>query len=139
MQKGFIMGNQFQSFMQAKFDVDLNSELAIMSHIRGKEGLVYGYIRDIAVLFQPVRYGSDNAMGLYSNYETYKKHFIKYWRNAIGISRAESDELGNIFDEEVSKQENCKSRAVASVFFENGKALAADDCLNAIYEVLRMA
>ena len=139
MQKGFIMGNQFQSFMQAKFDVDFNSELAIMSHIKGKEGLVYGYIRDIAVLFQPVRYGSDNAMGLYSNYETYKKHFIKYWRNAIGISRAESDELGNIFDEEVSKQENCKSRAVASVFFENGKALAADDCLNAIYEVLRMA
>ena len=139
MQKGFIVGNQFQSFMQAKFDVDLNSELAIMSHIKGKEGLVYGYIRDIAVLFQPVRYGSDNAMGLYSDYDTYKKHFIKYWRNAIGISRAESDELGNIFDEEVSKQENCKSRAVASVFFENGKALAADDCLNAIYEVLRMA
>ena len=139
MQKGFIVGNQFQSFMQAKFDVDLNSELAIMSHIKGKEGLVYGYIRDIAVLFQPVRYGSDNAMGLYSDYDTYKKHFIKYWRNAIGISRAESDELGNIFDEEVSKQENCKSRAVASVFFENGKALTADDCLNAIYEVLRMA
>lgn len=138
MQKSFIVGNQFQSFMQVKFDVDLNSELAIMSHIKGNEELVYGYIRDIAVLFQPIRYGLDNPMGLYSDYNSYRKHFIKYWRNAIGISREESDKLGNIFDEEVSKQENCKNRAVASVFFEDGKALAADDCLNAIYEVLRM-
>ncbi len=138
MQKGFIVGNQFQSFMQAKFNVDLNSELAIMPHIKGNEELVYGYIRDIAVLFQPIRYGSDNPMGLYSNYNSYREHFIKYWRNAIGISREGSDKLGNIFDEEVSKQENCKNRAVVSVFFENGKALAADDCLNAVYEVLRM-
>lgn len=139
MQKYFIAGNQFQSFMQAKFEVDLNSELAIMSHVKGKEELVYGYIRDIATLFQPVRYDLDNPMGLYSDYDSYKKHFLKYWKNALGISRAESDEIGNIFDEEVSQQENCKNRAVASVFFENGKALAADDCLNAIYEVLKMA
>lgn len=138
MQKGFIVGNQFQSFMQVKFDVDLNSKLAIMSYIKGKEDLVYGYIRDIASIFQPVRYGSDNPTGLYSDYDSYKIHFIKYWKNAIGISRAKSDKLGNIFDEEVSKQENCKNRTVPSVFFENGKALTADDCLNAIYEVLRM-
>lgn len=138
MQKSFIAGNQFQSFMQAKFDNDLNSSLAIISHIRGKEELVYEYIRDIASLFQSVKYGLDNPIGLYSDYDSYKKHFVKYWRNALDISRADSDELKDIFDEEVSGQENCKNRAVASVFFENGKALAADDCLNAIYEVLRM-
>ncbi len=138
MQRSFIAGNQFQNFMKTKFDVDVNSASAMMSHVRGKEELVYEYIRNIASLFQPVSYGLDNPMGLYSDYDSFKKHFVRYWRNALDISRADSDELRDIFDEAVSSQKNCKSRAVVPVFFENGKALMADDCMNAIYEVLKM-
>ncbi len=125
--------------MWAKFNVDVSSASANMSNVRGKEKLVYEYVRDIASLFQPVRYGlQDNPMGLYSDYDSFKKHFVRYWKNALDISRADLDELRDIFDEEVSSQENCKNKAVTSVFFENGKALTIEDCLNAVYEVLKM-
>ncbi len=139
MQQYFIAGNQFQNHMWAKFNVDVSSASANMSNVRGKEKLVYEYVRDIASLFQPVRYSlQDNPMGLYSDYESFKKHFVRYWKNALDISRADLDELRDIFDEEVSSQENCKNKAVTSVFFENGKALTIEDCLNAVYEVLKM-
>ena len=49
------------------------------------------------------------------------------------------DEVRNIFDDVLSTQESCKNRAVTSVFFENGKALTIEDCLEAIYEVLKIA
>ena len=135
-----IIGNHFQTHMRAKFDLDVTSALANMSNVRGREDLVYEYIRDIASLFQPVRYGlQDNPMGLYSDYESFKKHFVKYWRNALDISRADLDEVRDIFDDVLSTQESCKNQAVTSVFFENGKALTIEDCLEAIYEVLKIA
>ena len=135
-----MIGNHFQTHMRAKFDLDVTSASANMSNVRGKEKLVYEYVRDIASLFQPMRYGlQDNPMGLYSDYESFKKHFVRYWRNALDISRADLDEVRNIFDDVLSTQESCKNRAVTSVFFENGKALTIEDCLEAIYEVLKIA
>lgn len=140
MQQYFITGNQFQSHMWTKFNLDITSESANMSNVKGKEKLVYEYIRDIASLFQPVRYGlQDNPMGLYSDYESFKKHFVRYWKNALDISRADLDEVRDIFDDVLSTQESCKNRAVTSVSFENGKALTIEDCLEAIYEVLKIA
>ena len=140
MQQYFITGNQFQSHMWTKFNLDLNSASANMSNVRGKEKLVYEYVRDIASLFQKMRYGlQDNPMGLYSDYESFKKHFVRYWKNALDISRADLDEVRDIFDDVLSTQESCKNRAVTSVFFENGKALTIEDCLEAIYEVLKIA
>ena len=86
------------------------------------------------------RYGlQDDPMGLYSDYESFKKHFVRYWKNALDISRADLDEVRDIFDDVLSTQESCKNRAVTSVFFENGKALTIEDCLEAIYEVLKIA
>ena len=138
MQQNFLPGNQFQNGMQVKFSVDVASKLAVTSYVSGKEELVYGYIREIGTLFQPVRYDLNNASGLYSDHSSFKKHFVKYWRNAIDISREDSDKLGDIFDEEVVSQESCKKRIVTSVFFEDGRALIAEDCLYAIYEVFKM-
>lgn len=135
-----IIGNHFQTHMRAKFDLDVTSALANMSNVRGREDLVYEYIRDIASLFQPVRYGlQDNPMGLYSDYESFKKHFVRYWRNALDISRADSDKISEMFDDELTTQESCKNRVVTAVFVENGKALTIEDCLYAIYEVLKIA
>ena len=135
-----IIGNYFQTHMRAKFDLDVTSALANMSNVRGREDLVYEYIRDIASLFQPVRYGlQDNPMGLYSDYESFKKHFVRYWRNALDISRADSDKISEMFDDELTTQESCKNRVVTAVFVENGKALTIEDCLYAIYEVLKIA
>lgn len=132
--------NPFQNQMCTKFNLDLNSASAIMANVRGRENLVYDYIRDIASLFQPIRYGlQENPMGLYSDYDVFKKHFIKYWKNALDISRADLDELRDIFDEDMSSQESCKNRSVISVYFENGKALTVEDCLSAVYEVMKMA
>ena len=139
MQHYTIIGNQFQNQMSTKFSLDVNSASANMENVRGREALVYEYIRDIASLFQPVRYGSENPMGLYSDYDSFKKHFVRYWKNALDISRSDLDEIRDIFDEEMSSQESCKNRAVTSVFFENGKALTVEDCLNAVYEVLKIA
>lgn len=139
MQHYTIVGNQFQNQMSTKFSLDVNSASANMENVRGREALVYEYIRDIASLFQPVRYGSENPMGLYSDYDSFKKHFVRYWKNALDISRSDLDEIRDIFDEEMSSQESCKNRAVISVFFENGKALTVEDCLNAVYEVLKIA
>ena len=138
MQQNFFPGNQFQNEMHVKFNVDVTSKLAITSYVSGKEELVYGYIREIGTLFQPVRYGLDNASGLYSDHSSFKKHFVKYWRNALDISLEDSDKLGDIFDKEVDSQESCKKRIVASVFFEDGRALTAEDCLYAVYEVFKM-
>ena len=139
MQHYTIIGNQFQNQMSTKFSLDVNSASANMENVRGREALVYEYIRDIASLFQPVRYGSENPMGLYSDYDSFKKHFVRYWKHALDISRSDLDEIRDIFDEEMSSQESCKNRAVISVFFENGKALTVEDCLNAVYEVLKIA
>ena len=44
-----------------------------------------------------------------------------------------------MFDDELTTQESCKNRVVTAVFFENGKALTIEDCLYAIYEVLKIA
>ena len=140
MQQYFITGNQFQRHMWTKFDLDITSASVNMSNVRGKEKLVYEYVRDIASLFQPMRYGlQDNPMGLYSDYESFKKHFVRYWKNALDISRADSDKISEMFDVELTTQESCKNRVVTAVFFENGKALTIEDCLYAIYEVLKIA
>lgn len=139
MQQFFITGNQFQNHMLVQFNQDVNSTSANMSNVRGKENLVYEYIKDIFYLFQPVNYRRlENPSGLYADYDSFKKHFVKYWKNALDISREDLDEIRDIFDEELSTQESCKNRLVTSVFFEDGKALTIKDCLNAIYEVLKM-
>ena len=139
MQYYTVFGNQFQNHMCTKFNLDVNSELASMSNVKGRENLIYEYIRDIGSLFQSVRYDLDNPMGLYSDYDSFKKHFVRYWKNALDISRTDLDEIGDIFDEELSTQESCQKRAVTSVFFENGKAFTIEDCLSAIYEVMKIA
>lgn len=138
MQQHFMVGNQFQNQMWTKFELDVRSASAHMSNIRGKEDLIYEYIRDIGSLFQPTRYDLNNPMGLYSDYDSFKKHFVKYWRNALDLSRDDVDEIRDFFDEDMSSQESCKNRAVISVYFENGQALTVEDCLCAIYELLKM-
>ena len=137
MQQYFRVGNQFQNQMWTKFELDVRSTSAHMSNIRGKEDLISEYIRDIGSLFQPTRYGLDNPMGLYSDYDSFKKYFVKYWKNALDLSRDDMDEIRDIIDEEMSSQESCKNRAVISVYFENGQALTVEGCLSAIYEVVK--
>ena len=132
MQQYFITGNQFQSHMLAKFNMDVSSASANMSNIVGKANLVYEYIKDIYSLFSQVKYGLDNPMGLYSDYDSFKKHFVKYWKNALDISKTDLEKIGDIFDGELISQESCKKRNVTSVFFENGKALTIEGCLSAI-------
>ena len=137
MQQFFIAGNQFQTHMLAQFNKDVNSAAANMSNVRGKEDLVYDYIRDIFSLFQPVDYRRmENPSGFYADHDSFRKHFVRYWKRALDISKADLDKISDIFDDELSTQESCKNRPVMSVFFEDGKALKTEDCLNAIYEVL---
>ena len=110
-----------------------------MSNVREKENLIYNYISDIFFLFQPVNYRRyENPSGLYADYDSFKKHFVKYWKNALDISNTDLDKFKDIFDEELSTQESCKNRIITSVFFEDGHALTIKDCLNAIYEVLKI-
>ncbi|MDE6434372.1 MAG: hypothetical protein K2L07_09095 [Lachnospiraceae bacterium] len=135
-----IIGNQFQTHMCTKFNSDVISASVNMSNVIGKEDLVYEYIRDIRSLFQPTTYNvqDGNPMGFYSDHDSFKKHFVRYWKNALDISEEDLDEIRGIFDNELSSQESCKNRPVMSVFFEDGKALTIEDCLSAIYEVLKM-
>lgn len=80
----------------------LESASAHISSIREKEVLIYEYIRDIGSLFQPMRYSLDNPMGLYSDYNFFKKHFVKFWKNALDLCRDDMDDIRDIFDEEMS-------------------------------------
>ena len=138
MQQFFVTGNQFQRHMLAQFNQDIDLASAHMANVRGRENYVYDYIKDIFSLFQPVNYRRlENPSGLYADYDSFKEHFVKYWKNALDISKADLDEIRDIFDEELSTQESCKNRPITSVFFENGKALTIKDCLNAVYEVLK--
>ena len=137
----YVSGNQFQIQMCTKFNMYVNTSLINMSSVRGRENLVYGYIRDIGSLFQLPQYNlkDGNPMGFYSDYDSFKKHFVRYWKNALNISKEDLNDLKDIYDEEVSSQESCRNTGAMSVFFENGEALTIDDCLNMIYEVLKMA
>lgn len=138
MQQYFVAGNQFQNQMWTKFSLDVRSASANMSNVRRKDDLVYEYIKDITPLVSVPRYGLGNPLGLYSDYDSFKKHFVRYWKNALDLSRNDMDRIRDIFDEEISSQESCKNRPVISVYFENGQALTVEDCLSAIYEVLKM-
>ena len=63
------------------------------------------------------RYGlQDDPMGLYSDYESFKKHFVRYWKNALDISRADLDEVRDIFDDVLSTQESCKIELLHQCF-----------------------
>ena len=131
--------NQFQNGMALKFDKDIYSMSASMPYVRGRESLVNNYITDIASLFQPAFHNiSGNSFWLRADYDTFKKHFVRYWRNALGLSIEDSEKLKAIFDEEILAYEKAMKRVTASVFFEDDKAITVDDCLNAVYEVLRM-
>lgn len=136
----YVNGNQFQIQVCTKFNMNINSAMANMSCVRGREDLVYEYIREIGTLFQPPQYNlkDGNPMGFYSDYDYFKKHFVRYWKNALDISKDDLNDPKDIFDEEVSSQKSCRNTGVMSVFFENDKALTIDDCLNIIYEVLKM-
>lgn len=134
-----IIGNQFQNHMSAKFNMDIYSPSAIMENVRGKETLVLGYINNIGVCFQPIKYNVyGNPNGLYADYTIFKKNFVKYWTRALNIAKTERQEVENIFDEAVISQENSKNLTTTVVFFENGNALTIDDCLNAIYDVMEL-
>lgn len=136
----YVNGNQFQIQVCTKFNMDVNSASINVPSVRGRENLVYEYIRDIGSLFQSPQYNLEdgNPMGLYSDYESFKKHFVRYWKNALDISKDDLNDLKDIFDEEVSSQKSCGNTGAMSVFFENDKALTINDCLNIIYEVLKM-
>lgn len=138
MQKGFIMGNQFQMYMGTKFNVDINSASVSMANVKGKENLVYEYINNMTSVFQMVNYGGENPNGLYANFNVFKKDFVGYWRNVLGISKGDSEKIEDVFDDAITTQESCKNRTAIAVFFENGKALVAEDCLYAIYDVMEM-
>lgn len=138
MQQGVIFGNSFQRYMGAKFGVDIYSTSAVMANVRGKENLVYDYINNMSSVFQSVKYGSENPIGLYADCNSFKKDFMRYWKNALDISRDDLGELEDIFDDAITTQENCRNCAAMAVFFEDGKALIAEDCLYAIYDVLKM-
>lgn len=54
------------------------------------------------------------------------------------FSRNDLKELENIFDDAITTRESCRNRVAMAVFFEDGKALVAEDFLFAIYDVLKM-
>lgn len=126
---------KFQERMRSKLNSDFLSKKAIMQNVTGREDMVKKFILDL--------YGNDlvefkcDKVGVYlsANYDEYKKHFIKFWRQALDISRDNIGELNDIFDEELVAFEKCKDYEWA-VVFENGMTISADDLLDAVYEVL---
>lgn len=134
-----ILKNQFQSYMEAKFFEALSSASAIMSNVRGKENLVYEYINKMGACIQQPKYDMHgNPNGLYADYALFKRDFVGYWRRALGLSIADTQQLEVIFDNAVISQEQCKKLATISLYFENGSALTVDDCLTAIYDVMEL-
>ena len=137
MQQRFIAGNRFQTHMNTKFNLDLNSALTSMQKVKGKEDLVYEYIIAIASIFRAPSY-NENPSDFYANYSVYKKDFVSYWRRALDIAKADSQQIEEIFDDALITQEQSKGLATVKILFENGQALTAENCLYAIYDVLEL-
>lgn len=135
MQQRFIAGNRFQTHMNTKFNLDLNSASATMQKIKGKEDLVYEYIMAIASIFRAPNY-NESPSDFYADYSMYKKDFVNYWRRALDIAKADSQQIEEIFDDALITQEQSKGLATVKILFENGQALTAENCLYAIYDVL---
>lgn len=134
-------GSQFQIYMGTIFNRDILSDSAGMSNVRGKEKLVYEYINKMgACIQQPMRFDAyGNPSGLYADYSVFKDYFVKYWRRALDIARTDKQQLEEILDEAVIKQEQSKKlNNTISIYFEDGNALTAEGCLNAIYDVFEI-
>lgn len=128
MQQRFIAGNRFQTHMNTKFNLDLNSMSAAMQRVKGKEDLVYEYIMAIATNFRAPNY-NENPSEFYADYSVYKKDFVNYWRRALGIAKTDSQQIEGIFDDALITQEQSKGLATVTVLFENGQALTVENCL----------
>ena len=137
MQQRFTAGNRFQTHMNTKFNLDINSTSVRMQGVNGKEDLVYEYIMAIAPNFRAPHYNEDPS-DFYADYSLFKKDFINYWRRALGIAKADSQQIEEIFDDVLITQEQSRGLATVKVLFENGQVLTAENCLYAIYDVLEL-
>lgn len=135
MQQRFIAGNRFQTYMNTKYNLDLGSASAAIQRVKGKEDLVYEYIMAIASNFRAPHY-NENPSDFYADYSVLKKDFVSYWRRALDIEKKDSQQIEEIFDDALITQEQSTGLATVKVFFENGQALTAENCLYAIYDVL---
>lgn len=109
MQQYVMWGNQFQNQMWIKFNRDIGSMSARIVNTRERENLVYEYINSMGTILPAANYSfGKNMSGLYGDHEAFKKHFVRYWRNALNFSREESEKLKDIFDGELSSQESCE-------------------------------
>ena len=127
-------------YMGTIFNGDILSNSASMSNVRGKENLVYEYINKMgSCIQQPLRFDvNGNPSGLYADYSNFKDYFVKYWRRALDIARTDKQQLEEILDEAVISQEQSKKLNTIAIYFEDGNALTAEECLNAIYDVLEI-
>ena len=137
MQQRFIAGNRFQTQMNAKFSLDLNSVSVAMQKVKGREDLVYEYIVAIASNFRAPHY-NENPSDFYADYSVYKKDFVNYWRRTLDIGKTDSQQIEEIFDDALITQEQSSGLATVKVLFENGQVLTVDNCLYAIYDVLEL-
>lgn len=137
MQQRFIAGNRFQTHMNTKFNLDLNSVSVAMQRVKGKEDLVYEYIMAMASNFRVPNY-NENPSDFYADYNLFKKDFVNYWRRVLDIAKTDSQQIEEIFDDVLITQEQSQGLATVKVLFENGQALTAEDCLYAIYDVLEL-
>lgn len=127
------MSTQFQVRMRTKLSYDLLSTKAIMQNVIGREDLVKEYIIDLGNVIVPFDYDSQTLAA--ANYEEFRKHFVKFWRQALDIPRDSINELKDIFDDELVNLFRCKDAALA-VIFDTKMTISADDLLDAVYEVL---
>ena len=137
MQQRFIAGNRFQTHMNTKFNLDLNSTSVTMQRVNGKKDLVYEHIMAIASNFRAPHY-NENPSDFYADYSMLKKDFVNYWRRALGIAKTDSQQIEEIFDDALITQEQSNGLATVKVLFENGQALTVENCLYAIYDVLEL-
>ena len=133
-------GSQFQMQVGTIFNGDILSNSASMSNVRGKENLVYEYINKMgSCIQQSMRFDvNGNPSRLYADYSNFKDNFVQYWRRALDIARTDKQQLEEILDEAVISQEQSKKLNTTSIYFEDGNALTAEGCLNAIYDVLEI-
>lgn len=134
-----FMGNGYQSYLASLFEKDILSGIGRVKLIRGKEAIVYNYIETLSSIMSTQQLSSNkNPQGIYANYSNYKKCFVNYWRDALNISRADSNELEKIFDDSIISQKQANEVPEMHVYLNDDKAQSCKDCLIAIYDVFEI-
>lgn len=141
MKQNMLAGNAYQDCMRELFDRDLVYAVVPIPQIWGREYLVYSYISRLGQCFEDMEYRTLalSPYVIYTSLAAFKKNFVTFWSNVLDIEYSKELLIERVLDKRIVDKQLVRHIPQASLVFDNGGALTAQDCLNAIYDLMDRA